>query len=182
MHTELYERPDIFDKTGISIRRVDMAEKKVASSWDLKQIGLVVKDMEKAVERLSILGFGPFNVKTLPDGVKEWVKGKAGRADARVMATDVGNVELELCQPGPGDSSHRDYLESKGEGIQHVMFDADDLEAEVERLGGLGCTILLRAKFGEGAASGGLAYIDLDASGLIVELRQRPKTDPSGGK
>ena len=153
-----------------------MARKKAASSsWKMEQIGLVVRDMGKAVERLSLLGFGPFSPKTLPPGVREWVKGRATRADVKVMATMAGNIELELCQPGPGDSPHRDYLENKGEGIQHVQFRVDNLQKEIDRLTRLGCTVLLRASFGDVEGSGGLAYIDLDASGLIVELAERPK-------
>lgn len=153
-----------------------MARAKAAtSSWKLEQIGLVVRDMGEAVERFSLLGFGPFSPKTLPPGVKEWVKGRAGRADVKVMATMVGNVELELCQPGSADSPHRDYLEAKGEGIQHVLFTVDDLQKELDRLTRLGCTVLLRASFGDEEGSGGLAYVDLNASGFIVELRQLPQ-------
>jgi len=153
--------------------------KAVSSSWKLEQIGLVVRDMGRAVERFSVLGFGPFSPKTLPPGVREWVKGRATRADVKVMAAMVGKVELELCQPGPGDSPHRDYLESKGEGIQHIQFRVANLQKEIDRLTGLGCTVLLRASFGEGEGSGGLAYVDLDASGLIVELRESPKQGAS---
>jgi len=51
------------------------------------------------------------------------------------------------------------------------MFTVDDLEKEIDRLTKQGATVLLRAKFD----SGGLAYLDLDASGFIVELVQRPK-------
>ncbi len=153
-----------------------MARKKAAtSSWKLKQIGLVVKDMDKATERFSRLGFAPFRAKTLPPDVREWVKGKEGRADVKVMATMAGNIELELCQPVSGDSPHKDYLDSKGEGIQHVLFEVNNLEEEINRLTGLGCTVVLRAAFGEGEGSGGIAYVDLDASGLIVELAQFPE-------
>ena len=160
-----------------------MAGEKVdSSSWKLEQIGLVVRDMSKAVERFSLLGFGPFSPKTLPQGVKEWVKGKATRVDVKVTATMVGNVELELCQPGSGDSPHRDYLDNVGEGIQHVLFRVDNLQEEIDRLTRLGCTVLLRASFGDEEGSGGLAYIDLHASGLIVELAQLPKGSPSRGE
>jgi hypothetical protein len=160
-----------------------MSEKNAdSSSWKLEQIGLVVRDMGKAVERFSHLGFGPFNHKTLPPGVREWVKGKAMRADVKVMAAMVGNVELELCEPGSGDSPHRDYLDSVGEGIQHVLFRVDDLQKEIDRLTRLGCTVLLRASFGDVEGSGGLAYVDLHASGFIVELAQLPKGSPSRGE
>jgi len=158
------------------------AEAMGASSWKLKQIGMVVEDMDRAMERFSILGFGPFAPKVLPPDVKEWVKGKPMRADVRVVATMVGNVELELCQPLSGDSPHRDYLDSKGEGIQHVLFVVKNLQKELDRLTELGCSVLLRASFGDEEGSGGLAYVDLDASGLIVELAQMPKKKPVRSK
>jgi methylmalonyl-CoA/ethylmalonyl-CoA epimerase len=162
------------------MRKGDMTKgKTVSASWKLKQIGLVVKDMDRALERFSILGFGPFSPKILPPGVKEWVKGKPARADVKVMATKVGNVELELCQPLSGNSPHKDYLNTKGEGIQHVLFTVGNLQSEIDRLTGLGCSVLLRASFGDEEGSGGLAYMDLDASGLIVELAQLPKKKPA---
>jgi hypothetical protein len=148
------------------------------SSWKMMQIGLVVKDMDRAVERFSVLGFGPFKPKILPPGAREWIKGKPGRANVTVKATMVGDVELELCQPVSGDSPHQDYLDSKGEGIQHVLFDVENLQGEIDRLTALGCTVLLRARFGDEEGSGELAYVDLDASGLIVELRQLPERLP----
>jgi len=135
------------------------------------QVGLVVRDMDKAIKRFSVLGFGPFAPKILPPGTKEWIRGKPSHANVKVNATMVGEIELELCQPVSGESPHQDFLHNKGEGIQHVMFAVDDLEKEIARLTQLGATILLRANFEDG----GLAYLDLDASGFIVELIQMSK-------
>jgi 4-hydroxyphenylpyruvate dioxygenase-like putative hemolysin len=90
---------------------------------------------------------------------------------SKVNATMVGEIELELCQPVSGESPHQEFLDSKGEGIQHVMFAVDDLEKEIDRLTKQGATVLLKAVFDKG----GLAYLDLDASGFIVELIQIPK-------
>jgi methylmalonyl-CoA/ethylmalonyl-CoA epimerase len=140
-------------------------------SWKLMQIGLVVRDMDKAIKRFSVLGFGPFAPKILPPGTKEWIRGKPSNVNVKVNATMVGEIELELCQPVSGESPHQEFLDSKGEGIQHVMFAVDDLEKEIDRLTKQGATVLLKAVFDKG----GLAYLDLDASGFIVELNQIPK-------
>lgn len=146
-----------------------MGENRIGlSSWKLKQIGLVVKDMDKAVERFSVLGFGPFTPKILPPGAKEWFRGKPFQGRVDVKAAMVGNVELELCQPIAGDSPHQEYLDSKGEGIQHVMFAVDDLQKEIDRLTQKGAKVLLKATFDNGS----LAYIDLDVGGFIIELVQ----------
>lgn len=137
-------------------------------SWRLMQIGLVVRDMNKAIERFSALGFGPFTSKILPPGTKEWFRGRPFQGKVDIKATMVGNVELELCQPIAGNSPHQEYLDSKGEGIQHVMFAVDDLQKEIDRLTQKGAKVLLKATFN----NGGLAYIDLDVGGFIIELVQ----------
>jgi hypothetical protein len=116
-------------------------------SWKLMQIGLVVRDMDKAIKRFSVLGFGPFAPKILPPGTKEWIRGKPSNANVKVNATMVGEIELELCQPVSGESPHQEFLDSKGEGIQHVMFAVDDLGKEIDRLTKQGATVLLRASF-----------------------------------
>jgi len=149
-----------------------MKNQVTSPSWKLLQIGLVVKDMDQAVERLSALGFGPFNPKRLPPGTKVWRPDKYSGGKVDVQSTMVEDIELELCHPVSGDSLHRDFLNDKGEGVQHIMFSVDDLEKEIDRLTKLGGTVLLRASFEDG----GLADLDLDACGLIVELKQTPKS------
>lgn len=144
--------------------------KKGSPTWKLMQIGLVVRDMDKAIERFSALGFGPFTPKILPPGTKEWFRGKPFQGRVNIKATMVGNVELELCQPVSGDSPHQEYLDLKGEGIQHVMFAVDDLEREIVRLTQQGAKVLLKATFDKG----GLAYLDLEVGGFIIELVQMP--------
>ena len=142
-----------------------------SQSWKLMQVGLVVGDMDKALKRFSALGFGPFAPKMLPPGAKQWIRGKPSHPEVKIYTTMIGEIELELCQPISGESPHQEFLDSKGEGIQHVMFAVDDLEKEIDRLTKQGATVLLKAVFDKG----GLAYLDLDASGFIVELNQIPK-------
>ena len=138
----------------------------------LFQIGVVVKDMDKAIERLKVLGLGPFTPKTPPPDAKEMFRGKPFVPAERVLikATQMGNVELELIQPLGGASPHQEYLDRKGEGIQHLAFAVDDLESEVDKLTQKGAITLLRSdkKYG-----GRVAYLDLDVGGIIVELVKR---------
>ena len=139
-------------------------------SWNLTQVGVVVRDMNKVVERLSSLGIGPFEPKILPPDRKEWSRGKPMDAEFNIQATRIGNVELELIQPIEGESPHKEFLETKGEGIQHVMFAVDDFEKEVDRLTKQGVEVLLRTKFPGGS---GVAYLDLGAANFVVELVQK---------
>jgi len=136
----------------------------------LIQVGVVVRDMDKAIERLSSLGIGPFEPKVLPPERKEWFRGTPMYAEFNIQAARIGDVELELIQPVSGKSPHKEFLETKGEGIQHVMFAVDDFNKEVTRLTEEGVDELLRAKFPGG---GGVAYLDLGAANFVIELVQK---------
>jgi methylmalonyl-CoA/ethylmalonyl-CoA epimerase len=137
----------------------------------LIHIGVVVRDMNKTIERLTALGIGPFKPRILPPDARETYCGKPFVPSKRVtiQTTQIGGMELELIQPIDGESPHQEFLQEKGEGIQHLGFMVDNLKKDVERLTGQGSEILLTSQFKGG---GGVAYLDLDAAGLIVELVQ----------
>jgi methylmalonyl-CoA/ethylmalonyl-CoA epimerase len=137
----------------------------------LIHIGAVVRDMNKTIERLTALGIGPFQPRILPADAREQYRGKPFLPGKRVaiQITRIGDMELELIQPIDGESPHQEFLERKGEGIQHLGFMVDNLEEDVKRLTAEGSSIILTSQFKGG---GGVAYLDLDAAGLIVELVQ----------
>jgi len=137
----------------------------------LMHIGMVVKDMDKAIARFEALGIGPFKPRILPADARETYRGKPFAPAQRVaiQTTQIGSMELELIQPISGESPHREFLDQKGEGVQHLGFFVDDLKEETERLTAAGSTVLLTSQFKSG---GGVTYLDLDAAGLIVELVQ----------
>jgi methylmalonyl-CoA/ethylmalonyl-CoA epimerase len=137
----------------------------------LFHIGVVVRDMNKTIKRLTALGIGPFKPRILPPDAQETYRGKPFIPSQRVaiQITRIGNVELELIQPISGKSPHQEFLAQKGEGIQHLGFFVDNLAEDIKRLTAKGSSILLTSQFKGG---GGVAYLDLDAAGLIVELVQ----------
>ncbi len=140
------------------------------SSWKLMQVGVVVKDVKQVAERLAFLGIGPFNEMKLPPDRQESFRGKSALADAKIMGTTLGGTQLELIEPVAAESPHREYLETKGEGIQHIMIAVDDIEKEIKRLTDKGCTVLLDIHMPGGRHG---AYIDLNAGGIIVEMFQK---------
>ena len=137
----------------------------------LVHIGVVVKDMNKTIERLTALGIGPFKPRILPPDAQEKYRGKPFIPSQRVaiQITQIGNMELELIQPIDGESPHQEFLDQKGEGVQHLGFIVNNLEEDAEHLTSKGSSILLTSQFKSG---GGVAYLDLDAAGIIVELVQ----------
>ncbi len=150
------------------------ADNVIGADWKILQIGLVVRDMAQATGSLSAFGFGPFIPKLLPPSTKPGDKAKPEKGKVDVQRTALGNVELELCCPVSGESPHMEFLNARGEGIQHILFSVPDLNAELDRFIKLGAKILLHVTFNEG----GLAYIDLNTCGFILELIQLPKNDP----
>jgi methylmalonyl-CoA/ethylmalonyl-CoA epimerase len=145
-------------------------EKPGVSSWQLTQVGVVVKDVKQVSERLEFLGIGPFEEMKLPPDRKELFRGEPALADAKILAAPLGGVQLELVQTLAEKSPHREYLEAKGEGIQHIMVMVDDIEKEIQRLTDKGCTLLLDIRMPGGVHG---AYIDLHAGGIIVEMFQK---------
>ena len=149
-----------------------MEEKSGTSSWTVTQVGVVVRDVEQVARRLTELGFGPFNTMTLPPDRQELFRGKPALADARIMGTRLGGIQLELIQPTAKESPHKEFLETKGEGLQHIMVAVDDIETEIKRLTDKGCTVLLDIKMPGGRHG---AYIDLNAGGIILEMFEKAK-------
>jgi hypothetical protein len=145
------------------------------ASWKLTQVGVVVKDVDKVVERLQLLGIGPFREMKLPPDRQELFRGKPALADARIFGGNMGGISLELIQPTAKESPHREFLENKGEGFQHVMISVDDVEAEIKRLTEKGCTVLLDIHMPGGRHG---AYIDLNAGGIILEMFEKRSGTP----
>ena len=131
------------------------------------QIGIVIRDMDKTVERLTSLGIGPFKEMPLPPDREEWFRDKRMYAEFRICTAMIGDVQIELIQPLDGDSPHKEFLNSKGEGIQHIGCAVEGLQDKVDKLTEQGVEVLLRAKFPGG---GGVAYCELGVGNIIVEL------------
>ena len=51
--------------------------------------------------------------------------------DLRLARGDMGGIGLELIQPLKGRSVYGEFLEKKGEGIHHLAFMVEDLDAEI---------------------------------------------------
>lgn len=134
----------------------------------LTQIGIVVKDMDETIKKLSAFGIGPFEHRAVPAGAKEWYKDKPMEATFKITAVNLGGMELEFIQPVDGDSPHKEFLEKKGEGIQHLAFSVDNLDEDIENLKGKGASVQMHSDLGPLK----VAYMDMETSGLVFELMQ----------
>lgn len=58
--------------------------------------------------------------------------------------SQIGSCQLECIAPGPGSFIH-DYLETKGEGINHLCFNVPDVQGETDKLIAKGCDLVFSA-------------------------------------
>ncbi len=85
----------------------------------------------------------------------------------------VGESEVELLESTADDGPIAKFIEKKGEGIQHVAFRVDDIEAALAELKAKGIRLIdEQPRLGAGGAK--IAFLHPKAtSGVLVELCQR---------
>jgi methylmalonyl-CoA/ethylmalonyl-CoA epimerase len=112
----------------------------------VSQIGVVVRDVRKTAETYSSLfGIGPFTIyEFVPE--KYWYMEELTHSRVLMGKAMWGSVELELLTPLEGKSIHKDFLESHGEGLQHLGFNVPDFDALYERFIQEGFKPLLRGE------------------------------------
>jgi methylmalonyl-CoA/ethylmalonyl-CoA epimerase len=133
----------------------------------LDHIAIVVRDLDKAVERLSSLGMGPFKTVSVPPTIEgPTFRGKPLRARTRGISVKTGDAALELIEPTGGESTWQEFLDNKGEGIHHVAFHVDNIEEEAAKLIKKGCLVIHRHLW----QGGGCYYFDVGLGGPIIAL------------
>ncbi|MFC1919903.1 VOC family protein [Chloroflexota bacterium] len=100
----------------------------------LQHIGMVVKDVDKAMEYYSALGMGPFELYIVRDR-EAWVHGKLTTCTLKIGFCPLGaGVTLALVECVDGQGIHDEILECYGGGINHIAFAVEDLEGETARM------------------------------------------------
>jgi methylmalonyl-CoA/ethylmalonyl-CoA epimerase len=85
----------------------------------------------------------------------------------------VGESEVELLESTAPDGPIANYLEKKGEGIQHIAFRVENIEAALDELKEKGIR-LIDAKPRIGAGGAKIAFLHpKSTNGVLVELCQR---------
>jgi methylmalonyl-CoA/ethylmalonyl-CoA epimerase len=129
----------------------------------IDHISYAVTDIDKTVEAWSRLyGLGPW--KYQENGGTD-VKGRPWKI--RMAFAYVGKLEVELVQCVEGRIFQSKFLDKWGEGVHHIGFFVDDVDAEVIRLTKDGAKLLIHDP-------GRFAYLDAGGpGGAIFELMQR---------
>ena len=152
--------------------------------WTLWHIGLSVKNIEQAVSYYKALGG-----KTADDNPAHVLDSASfenfktyGKTDAppwkiKIKMIQLGPLGLELTEPVEGGNYNETYMDEHGEGANHIAFQVDELEKEVDELAAKGVPAMYHLK-------GRYAYMDArKVGGVVIELfqkRDRPPTPPPG--
>jgi methylmalonyl-CoA/ethylmalonyl-CoA epimerase len=123
-------------------------------------VGVVVHDMEQAMGFYrDLLGLHVHKLEVIQEqGVK-------------AALLTLGDSEIELLEPVVPDTGVARYLERKGEGLHHVCFEVDDVEADLASLKQSGTEMIdQQTRIG---LAGRICFLHPSAmDGALVELCQ----------
>lgn len=121
-------------------------------------------------------------VKSIDEAAKFWentlglkIVGKETVAEQKVTTAflPIGESEIELLESTDADGPIAKFIEKKGEGVQHIAFRVENIEAALEQLKAQGVRLIdEKPRIGAGGAK--IAFIHPKASfGTLVELCER---------
>jgi len=151
------------------------------SNWELLHLGYIVKDLDKTLEYYQSLGlvsaYHEFPKERHRISVKIHGKPKnppnpSRKGPGKQQIIRMGPLPLELIQVGEGSSDpNSEFFDTRGEGIAHIGFIVDDIEAETAKLVEKGVDILFTLTVDDRET---MHYFDTRKyGGLVLELLQR---------
>lgn len=140
----------------------------------LHHLGVVVRDIDKAIAHLEALGFGPFKFddehKVFALTFKGELHGKPAEWTTKISNAKMGDVELELLEPYKGDQALKETLDAQGEGLHHIGWLTTDLQGEIAKATARGAKIWCSSIV---PGQPGFVYFEgSDVGNLAIELRE----------
>ncbi len=138
----------------------------------VRQNGYVVRDIEAAmVHWTKIMGVGPFFYFERVPIENFRYRGEPSALEVSIALGNSGPLQIELIQQrNDAPSMYRDFLEAGHEGLQHVAYWTDEMDATLERVQAAGYAI---GQSGEIGSNGRFAYLLTEAHpGTVVEVSE----------
>lgn len=128
----------------------------------LAHVGIAVRSLEPAIERWTRgLGFTLESVEHLE------------MMGLRLAFLRAGDMVVELLEPTEPDATVAKYIEKRGEGIHHLSFFVDDMEASLAAAEAAGLELIDRAPR-EGSHGTEVAFLHpRSLGGVLVEFCRR---------
>jgi methylmalonyl-CoA epimerase len=129
----------------------------------IEHIGIAVKNLEEAITVYrDVLGFKLEGVHTLNE------------RKVKVAFFSVGESRIELLEPLGSDSAVAKFLETRGEGIQHLAVKVKNIEAVLEEFKRKGVTLVDESPRA-GAEGTKIAFVHPKSTrGVLLELVEKP--------
>ncbi len=130
----------------------------------LEHIGIAVKNLEESNQLFErLLGKAHYKIE------------EVASENVKTSFFQVGASKVELLEATDPGSAIAKFIEKRGEGIHHVAFEVEDIEAEMKRLESEGFR-LLNEKPKRGADNKLVCFVHpKSANGVLVELCQSIK-------
>jgi methylmalonyl-CoA/ethylmalonyl-CoA epimerase len=130
----------------------------------IEHLGIAVRDLEAATATYEAL-FGK------PAYQSEEVESEG----VKTVFFQTGENKIELLGATRDDSPIAKYIAKRGEGILHVAFDVEDIEAEIERLKAKGFRLISETPK-DGADNKRIAFLHPKSThGVLIELCEEKK-------
>lgn len=128
----------------------------------IHHLGIAVRSLEDAAARFGgLLGLERGERYDVPE------------MKVSVLFLPVGDSNLELLEPQSEDSAVGKFLARRGEGLHHVCFEVDDIEASMRLMAGEGAT-LIDKKPRPGTGGHLVAFVHPKSThGALIELKQK---------
>lgn len=125
-------------------------------------IGIAVKNLDEAVNFYeNILGLKAAGTETVQE------------QKVKVAFLPVGDSEVELLESTEEDSAIAKFIAKNGEGVQHIAYRVDDIEAAIAEMKEKGIRMIdEKPRYGAGGAK--IAFCHPKSTfGVLIELTQR---------
>ncbi|MEM1563303.1 MAG: VOC family protein [Candidatus Bathyarchaeia archaeon] len=136
----------------------------------VSQVAIVVRNLEEAMKRYwEDMGIGPWKVWYFnPSNTRDMTfRGKPSQHAFRIAEAMVGDVSIELIEPLEGETTYKEFLDKKGEGLHHIKYTTDNPEEILEKFRKLGIEVIQSGRVGQGSYH----YLDTESRfGFILEL------------
>lgn len=125
-------------------------------------VGIAVSNLDEAIKLYKdVLGLELHGVEVVEE------------QKVKVAFLPVGGTEVELLESTSPEGPIARYIEAKGQGIQHIAFQVDDIEAALEEMKSKGMRLIdEKPRYGAGGAK--IAFLHpKSTNGVLIELCER---------
>lgn len=125
-------------------------------------IGIAVSNLDDAIKLYKdVLGLGLHGIEEVEE------------QKVKVAFLPVGDTEIELLESTSPEGPIARYIEAKGQGIQHIAFQVDNIETALEEMKSKGMRLIdEKPRYGAGGAK--IAFLHpKSTNGVLIELCER---------